>query len=1104
MYTQAEIEAALEQVVRSGIRRGTDSLGVPRQEMTFQDVQEAAAGLFLLQPEAPYYVVSLGAQRLRGAVQEQAARVTSLLDAVSAVARDVLPVEDVSTLSNAQVALKEISRAAGSRTSGLLDVTRLASYLRFQDNIDRFLKGPGSSIRSGGVLVQTPQQARGALPGLLSACVEGHATLVDRVRELATAMDDYAALNLPSSVAEGVMTRAQAIVASRADSLGAMTSDERLAAMRGVVLDLLAVKTAVRTFGRFSGVTTFRPLLGAAAPYGDANHAGEAAALLSVTSGPWAIYESNARCTVAVDGEVPFDTYLPLSSVAILNGTLPEGDDGYSTGYVIGDGSLPLPSTGSTTPLNNEFVVSLGGTVYTIPLTVSASATSGYLDGSTVLGSLSPTALSGQAILLLVDGVPFSITFSVPGPANPTAICAEINAFFDAPIASVNGGGRLRLQSTKRGPASVVQFIGGSAGPTLGLSPDGPHAGAPPQRRTATQICSDLNTYLPYTLLAETYLSPQRFSGQGSVSSGTGTATITFPPLTDLTLLGVVAGDGVFVQSGGDGGVRYLVTAVVDGQHLTVSGPSPGFVFSPGAAVDMLIGPALRQIRLRCTSPATQVPAETKVQLLGPTDAAKNAYNTLGFFPNLTVSCAPTPPEVVVQSLRATGKLLADVAYTEGVSSAARTTKYDPFLVTFYALTGSAIFTFSGSHAVFTLADPSALQVGDKVVLRGTPASVGTVTGVTDNSASVLFPAVGTTGTYAFDAGPSVSPQRYDSLLVQAGANSGRYLVAGLGDTPLDVRLQAALRETVVDGGNVTLSVSLQRAQVRVTGRSTTDSASLEVTGPGGAFFPAGRVVGKSRFVRFERTPVGTQPGDMLESYPTDYANPSFVSEVANVELSNKLLELTAPLPFGTSLLFGEKPPPFTRVRARRGFDYGSFQARLVNWLALPVNAARYFPELGRLINPLLTSTNPTSVQVGTVQSYLAPLQEALSVAGEGTLEFALREYTAPALSEVDALIRTFREKGSDRALDLLLRGRFQSFFGLTADESSYGGNAQAAMREVARQDLSLRKGNRTEAVQSREISSTTSPDYEFGQDDIEEGVSPEAPGDFSTPDDLS
>jgi len=143
-------------------------------------------------------------------------------------------------------------------------------------------------------------------------------------------------------------------------------------------------------------------------------------------------------------------------------------------------------------------------------------------------------------------------------------------------------------------------------------------------------------------------------------------------------------------------------------------------------------------------------------------------------------------------------------------------------------------------------------------------------------------------------------------------------------------------------------------------------------------------------------------------------------------------------------------------------------------------------------------------VQVGTVQSYLAPLQEALSASGEGTLEFALREYTAPALPEVDALIRTFREKGSDRALDLLLRGRFQSFFGLTADESSYGGNAQAAMREVARQDLSLRKGNRTEAVQSREISSTTSPDYEFGQDDIEEGVSPEAPGDFSTPDDLS
>jgi hypothetical protein len=50
--------------------------------------------------------------------------------------------------------------------------------------------------------------------------------------------------------------------------------------------------------------------------------------------------------------------------------------------------------------------------------------------------------------------------------------------------------------------------------------------------------------------------------------------------------------------------------------------------------------------------------------------------------------------------------------------------------------------------------------------------------------------------------------------------------------------------------------------------------------------------------------------------------------------------------------------------------------------------------------------------------------------------------------------LNTLKSKGCDRAIDLLMMGRFSEFFGLDIDEMTYIGAMMKAARDVARNDL--------------------------------------------------
>jgi hypothetical protein len=322
-YTSDEIQAAVTSLVLSTISYPIDTLGVRRTDLTFNDVQQAAANIFILYPNSPFYVLYLGCQRLNDQITAEGVILTSLLAALQALGTEVLPVTDVSPLFNIQASLQALASAAATRSS-TLNVTQAPAYQQFTSNVTAFLNGPGQSVKQNGNIVQTPAQARQAIPGLITQLQAAHTALIATVTSLSEGIEDYNSINLPAVVAESVLSNAAALVGSSATAMQALTPAARTAMIRSVVLNLLATNATVNTFGNFQGPSDFYTLSGLGMAYSDATHpAVPAEAIASIGRGYAIKAGVNDTLTVSPDGGTPFNIVLPPSTLALIGGIVP-------------------------------------------------------------------------------------------------------------------------------------------------------------------------------------------------------------------------------------------------------------------------------------------------------------------------------------------------------------------------------------------------------------------------------------------------------------------------------------------------------------------------------------------------------------------------------------------------------------------------------------------------------------------------------------------------------------------------------------------------------------------------------------------------------------
>lgn len=174
---------------------------------------------------------------------------------------------------------------------------------------------------------------------------------------------------------------------------------------------------------------------------------------------------------------------------------------------------------------------------------------------------------------------------------------------------------------------------------------------------------------------------------------------------------------------------------------------------------------------------------------------------------------------------------------------------------------------------------------------------------------------------------------------------------------------------------------------------------------------------------------------------------------------------------------------PLVAFVHRAEADYRTRVAFLTGWVDEFSDA---LTDLSRTLSTFLVSTTPAHrgsllLSVAKARTLVASMATAMRT-GVGKSNLQVRE-----------LFRTLREKGLDRAIDLLKSGQFDTFFSISAEEGSTSGYLAVQVRTLAQQDLPQTKFGRTS--RSRLTATIREPDAEFTSADIDAlGVTADEP----------
>jgi hypothetical protein len=134
-YTDDEVQTAVQKIVLSTVTTSTGSLRQRQIQTAFTDIQQAAAGVYILYFNAPYYTLLLSITRLQDSLATQVSTINGLIDAVLATKRSVTPINDLSSLANAKAALDELQAAVAVRTTGFNDIQAVPAFRRYAQNL---------------------------------------------------------------------------------------------------------------------------------------------------------------------------------------------------------------------------------------------------------------------------------------------------------------------------------------------------------------------------------------------------------------------------------------------------------------------------------------------------------------------------------------------------------------------------------------------------------------------------------------------------------------------------------------------------------------------------------------------------------------------------------------------------------------------------------------------------------------------------------------------------------------------------------------------------------------------------------------------------------
>lgn len=1068
-FTTDEVQQVVQQLVSTTIRRPYGALGTRQLDVPFADYQNAAASVFLLAPRAPFYVLSLASQQLMETVTAEAVLVQNLLDAVTALSNKTYPITDLTGLANAGAALNNLSNASSARTTAFGDLGKVPAFQQFINSTNAFLQSAGSNVKLNGQLVQTPQQARAAIPGFMSKLKVAHQKLDQLVQQLAQGMDNYNAVNLPSLVATSVIANAHGMLQSQLGALSALTPDQRLEMIRQVVIELCASQAAVKQFASFSGPTPYLTVDGIGTLFADADHSATPALTFGDAPGPYSIYSGRNVVDVFVD--MAYALNLP-------------------------PGSLETPLLKYTGATTNILPLGFGSGLITI---IGADfPAAGVIVGSVVYVNDGTNINRRWLVSQVVGPTQLQVTATVPVLSDGSA---HIEVYV-APTASLLLGNSLVPELKGGIDESYVITMG--VNQVLMLSTLDYNAilsatvTIPPGTFNADETAGFINLGLVgsgMNLQAAGYFGTKKFGDYVNISVlGPTSARFTFLMGTP-SQFNLKVGDMV-AWPNGITFTRWTITAL---GMTWVDTTSTTFILGPSLNVYVEMG-ANRRVRFFCPDVAAALGVREQITIVDDPTAA-GALNTLGFFPGSFMRARPTTAKEVANNINIQAtSFVAGTLFKPILDTTARTEPFDPRRIVFSKwqgmgditqVTGPGPYTVT---LVATTTPPSTVRVGDALVVRtGFVLNMYfTITDITGNT----FTMTGAIGLLesgvAIEVGPYLTAPYGTLINIPGGANGGDYYVEQQ-QNPIDLLLQQALPLSNNLGQSIDLGVcSIGTEHVTLASKRATTDSHIFVREPFALLTTMKAVQGfmSTPWFKMPAIPQALEGGDLLEFYVDHYNTPSVSYEIDEIE--GLLLRVDPEIAPGfLSYTFSETTVvPFARLRAGKVVNWQAFEDQLNTWLGVfPV--APYFTALNALVNPLLINRTSTAVQINNARNKLLGLAGLLTIAGAQAahsdpafaLESILDSYSVDPVASVDTLFNAFAERGLDRSLDLLLAAQFQEFFSLTADTGSYTGNLLATARAVAQKDIPV-SSSTPQQLTSQLTQVSSSPDFEYDTTD--------------------
>jgi len=299
--------------------------------------------------------------------------------------------------------------------------------------------------------------------------------------------------------------------------------------------------------------------------------------------------------------------------------------------------------------------------------------------------------------------------------------------------------------------------------------------------------------------------------------------------------------------------------------------------------------------------------------------------------------------------------------------------------------------------------------------------------------------------------------QAGDTLLIETGSNAMEYrlvAVAAVGpiveltvDRPFQVVSPAAGSTNQVwkvkrDVLTITSSVSDLTTAVAIKGGTALAALGLSIATTYGTTTGArvrDTVTGK--YASFVKAKV--VEADLLTLAGPLYTTAHDVEETDG----DFQLELSDPVPTNTiNHLFS--------IYSSRQIAYVSYAALLETWLEA-FEASDYYTDLSvldRAFVPLVTQGNPSAGWVAAAISQATALLNMY----KDLRDTVFAPFVVKKASRVDQILQMLKERGLDRALDLLLGGDLEAFFALDKNTASHGGNLLANMGTVVQNDLQM------------------------------------------------